>query len=226
MPLISVVMPCWNEEKTIGICIKKAQKAFKTMNLKGEIIVADNASSDRSAEIAKSLGAKVVFQPISGYGATYLEGLKHTKGDYIIIADSDNTYNFLEIQKFVEALEEGYDFVIGSRFRGKIEKGSMKPLHYYIGNPLLNTIFNILFYTELTDTHCGYRAFTKKALQKLDLKHHGMEFALEMIVKASKSNLKIKEVPINYYKRISPSKLNSFRDGARHLSFMLKEWLK
>ncbi|MAG18205.1 MAG: hypothetical protein CL944_01890 [Candidatus Diapherotrites archaeon] len=226
MPNISVVMPCLNEEKSIKTCIEKIQKVFKNNKISGEIIVSDNASTDSSVKIAKDLGVKVVNQSIKGYGAAYLQGLKSAKGNYIIIADSDNTYDFLEMPKFIQALDNGYDFVIGSRFKGKMQKGSMKPLHKYIGNPFLNFIFNILYKTNFSDTHSGFRAFTKKGINNLDLKQQGMEFALEMIVKVSKANLKSTEIPVNYYVREGHSKLSSFKDGTRHLSFMLGEWLK
>lgn len=224
MVSVSVVMPCLNEEKTLKVCIEKIQRVFKSNNINGEIIVSDNASMDDSARIAREKRAIVVDQPIEGYGATYQKGLEKASGNYIIIADSDNTYDFLEIPKFIRALDEGNDFVIGSRFRGKMEKGSMKALHKYIGNPVLNFIFNVLFKTNFTDTHCGFRAFTKDTLKKLRLKQNGMEFALEMIVRASKLDLKIKEIPVNYYKREGVSKLNSFRDGSKHLIFMLNNF--
>ncbi|MFH1391566.1 MAG: glycosyltransferase family 2 protein [Candidatus Diapherotrites archaeon] len=223
---VSVVMPCLNEGKTVGICIQKAKKVFKELGLKGEVIVSDNNSTDNSISVAKNHGAIVVKQPIAGYGATYLKGLGIAKGKFIVIADSDNTYDFSEMPKFIKQLDEGYDFVIGNRFLGKMEKGSMIFLHKYIGNPLLNFVFNIFFYTDLGDTHCGFRAFTKNAFKKINPKTHGMEFALEMIVNAAKLNLKIAEVPVNYYKRDSPSNLRSFSDGARHVSLMLHEWLK
>jgi len=223
---VSVVMPCLNEEKTVGICIQKAKKVFKELGLKGEIIVSDNNSVDNSIKEAQKNKAIVVKQSIAGYGATYLKGLAVAKGKFIVIADSDNTYDFSEIHKFIKQLEKGYDFVIGNRFLGRMEIGSMKLLHKYLGNPFLNFLFNILFYTDLGDTHCGFRAFTKSTFKKLNLKTQGMEFALEMVVNTAKLNLKIAEVPVNYYKRDSPSNLRSFRDGARHVSFMFREWLK
>lgn len=226
MPRISVVMPCLNEEKSIGICIKKINVVFTEKNISGEIIVSDNGSGDSSMEIAEKLGAKIVVQPVRGYGAAYIKGLNQAKGEYIIMADSDNTYDFFEMPKFIQALELGSDFVMGSRFGGEMENGSMKPLHKYIGNPLLNFCFNFLYGTNLSDTHCGYRAFTKKAYKKLKLSQKGMEFALEMIVNASKNNLKISEVPVNYYRRQSPSKLDSFKDGFSHMAFMIGERLK
>ncbi len=215
----SIVLPCRNEEKAIGICIKKIKKALKQQDY--EIIISDS-SLDKSAEIAKKLGAKIM-KAQKGYGNAYLEGFKHANGDYIIIGDVDNTYNFLEIPNFIKELEKCYDFVIGSRLKGNIEKNAMKPLHRYIGNPLLTLVFNALFNTKLSDTHSGFRAIKKDALKKLNLKSPGMEFALEMLIKAAKKKLKIKEIPITYSKRIGESKLNSFRDGSRHLKLMLKE---
>jgi len=219
---ISVVMPCRDEEATIKKCINKVKKVFKENKLRGEIIISDS-SADNSAKIARKLGVRVIKHNKKGYGNAYLEALKHAKGEYIVIGDSDNTYNFLEIPKFLEALNQGYDFVIGSRLRGKIQPNSMKWLHQHIGNPLLTKIFNLLFKTNLSDTHSGFRAFKREILEKLNLKSEGMEFALEMITKVVKNNFKIKEIPINYYPREGGiSKLNSFKDGFRHLTFMIR----
>ena len=219
IPKYSVVIPCRNEELTIGICIKKIQKVFEKNKIKGEIIVSDS-SSDRSAEIAESLGAKVIKHNKVGYGNAYLEGFKHVKGKYIIIGDADNTYDFFEIPKFIESLKSN-DFIIGNRFKGKMEKGSMPWLHRYIGNPILSLILRILFKTKIKDTHCGFRAIKKEELDKLNLVTPGMEFASEMIIKSIKNNLKIKEIPVNYGKRLGESKLRSFNDGWKHLRFML-----
>jgi glycosyltransferase involved in cell wall biosynthesis len=219
---VSVVMPCRNEEETVCICIEKARKAMGLLGIDGEIIVVDNESTDKSAKIAEQAGAKVILQPIEGYGASCIAGLNAAKEDYIILADSDNTYDFIEIPKFVKALDEGNDFVIGSRFNGKMENGSMKALHRYIGNPFLNFAFNLLFSTNFTDTHCGFRAFRKGAFKKMKLKEGGMEFALETLINAHKLNLRIKEIPVNYYRRKGESKLSSFRDGLGHLAFILK----
>jgi len=220
MPKISIVLPCQNEEKSIGVCIKKIKNALKEKDY--EIIVSDS-SSDKSAEIAKKLNAKVIKHNKQGYGVAYLEGFKEIKGEYIVMGDADNTYDFLEIPKFITELDKGYDLIIGSRLKGKIKKGAMKPLHRYIGNPLLTWIFNMLFDTKLSDTHSGFRAIKKNKLKKLNLKSPGMEFALEMLIKASKNKLRIQEIPIIYSKRAGESKLNSFRDGIRHLKLMLKE---
>jgi len=219
---LSVVLPCRNEEKTIKICITKIKKALKGMDY--EIIVSDS-SSDRSTEIADKLKVKIVNAK-KGYGNSYLEGFKHAKGNYIVMGDADDTYDFLEIPRFIGELDKGYDLVIGSRLKGNIKKGAMKPLHRYIGNPILTLIFNSLFNTRFTDTHSGFRAIKRNSLEKLNLKSTGMEFALEMLIKSAKKKLKIKQIPISYSRRIGESKLNSFKDGLRHLNLMFKEKLK
>jgi len=220
MPSLSIVMPSMNEEETIRICIQKAQTIFKKYDIEGEIIIADN-SSDKTAEIAASMGAKVIG-PIKGYGNAYLKGLAEARGDYIAIADADNTYDLLELDKFLDPLMAGEaDFIMGSRLKGEIKKGAMPWLHQYIGNPLLTGMLNILFKTKISDAHCGMRAFTKEALEKMNLKTHGMELASEMIIEAARCGLRIKEVPITYYSRKAPSKLRSFQDGWRHVRFMM-----
>lgn len=220
MPSLSIVMPSMNEEDTIRICIEKAQAVFKKYGIEGEIIVADN-SSDRTPEIARAMGAKVIG-PIKGYGNAYLKGLAETTGEYIAIADADNTYDLLELDKFLEPLINGEaDFVMGTRLKGEIKKGAMPWLHQYIGNPFLTGMLNFLFRTKITDAHCGMRAFTREALEKMNLKTYGMELASEMVIEAARSGLRIKEVPIIYYPRRAPSKLHSFRDGWRHVRFMM-----
>jgi len=220
MPSLSFVMPSMNEEETIRICIEKAQYILKKYNIDGEIIVADN-SSDRTADIAVAMGAKVIG-PIKGYGNAYLKGLALAKGNYIAISDADNTYDLLELDKFLDPLMAGdADFVIGTRIKGDIKKEAMPWLHQYIGNPLLTEMLNFLFKTKISDAHCGMRAFTKEALEKMNLKTHGMELASEMVIEAAKCGLNIKEVPITYYSRRAPSKLNSFKDGWRHVRFMM-----
>jgi len=222
MPEVSVVMPSLNEEGTIGRCIEKVKAVFNENHIDGEIIVADN-STDNTAEIAKSLGAATVITPEKrGYGNAYLAGLSCAKGDFIVIADSDGTYNLSEIPKFLAPLIKGdADFVIGNRFGGNILKGAMPWHHRYIGNPILTEILNWLFRTKISDAHCGFRAFTREAYEKMNLRTSGMEFASEMVVEAARENLRIKEVPITYYPRIAPSKLHSFSDGWRHLRFMM-----
>jgi len=219
---VSVVLPCLNEEEALGICIDKIKEVFLKERIKGEIIVVDNGSTDRSRKIAEEKGVKIVFEPKRGYGAAYLRGLKEAKGTYIIVGDSDNTYDFYDIPKFLKPLkEEGYDFVIGTRLKGKILKGAMPWLHRYIGNPIFSQIFRIFFRSSLSDILCGMRAFTQRAYRIMRLRTLGMEFAMEMVLAAGENRLKIKEVPIVYYPRKGKSKLNSFPDGWRYLRFML-----
>jgi len=218
---VSVVLPCLNEEDGIGICIKKIKKVFAEQGVRGEIIVADNGSTDHSRDIAQSEGAVVVSEPRRGYGAAYLRGLKEAKGKYIIIADSDNTYNFYDIPLFLESLRGGYDFVLGSRFKGKIHKGAMTWSHRYIGNPILSGLCRLFFRTRLSDIHCGMRAFTHDAYRKMNLKSLGMEFATEMVVAALQYNLKVCEIPIDYHPREGESKLEPLSDAWRHIRFML-----
>jgi glycosyltransferase involved in cell wall biosynthesis len=190
------------------------------MEVRGEIIVSDS-STDSTPGIASEMGALVVHPRHRGYGYAYLEGFTHARGKYIVIGDADNTYDFLELPLLVNELDKGADLVVGSRFKGDIKKGAMIPLHQYIGNPLLTWVLNRVFTTEFSDTHSGYRAFRADALKKLNLQSWGMEFASEMLIKASREGLKITEVPITYYPRKTPSKLSSFSDGWRHVRFIL-----
>jgi len=219
---LSVVMPCLNEENTIGICVQKAVSAIKKHGINGEVVVSDNGSEDNSISIAKAQGARVVHQPIKGYGNAYRKGFEEAKGKFIVMGDSDNTYDFQEIPRFLDYLRQGYEFVIGSRLRGRILPGAMPWLHQYIGNPGLTMFLNILFKTGISDSHCGMRGFTKDAYEKMKLRTTGMEFASEMVIRASQERLKITEVPIIYYPRPidSVAKLHSFRDGWRHIKFM------
>ena len=220
--LLSVVMPCLNEEKTIGICIKKAREAIKNMGIKGEVVVADNGSTDNSVNIAVSLGARVVHQDKKGYGMALIKGIKESKGRYVIIGDSDDSYDFSRIEDFLKKLTEGNDVVMGSRLRGSIEPGAMS-LSHRIGNPVMTWLLNLLFNTGVSDINCGMRAFSKDAFQKMELKHAGMEFASEFVIRASKERLRMSEVPIHYYRagRNRPPHLRTFKDGWRHLRFML-----
>jgi len=220
MPTISIVMPSMNEKNTIEVCIQKSLAVIDNYKLDGEIIVVDN-STDRTDEIARSMGV-IVIDSVKGYGNAYIAGLSRSKGDYIAIVDADNTYDILELPKFLDILISGEaDFVIGSRLKGTIKKGAMPLLHRYIGNPLLTWVLNILFKTRISDAHCGMRAFTRDALNKMNIKTHGMEMASEMVIEAADKGLRIKEVPITYYVRDTPSKLRSFQDGWRHLRFMM-----
>jgi len=217
---VSVILPALDEERTIGECITKIQKVFHDNAIKGEIIVADS-SIDQTPVIAESLGAHVFHPEKNGYGNAYLTGFNHAKGRYILMGDADNTYDFLDIPKLLAPLRDGADFVIGSRFKGKIHKGSMDGLHRYIGNPLLTWMINIFFHTNFSDAHSGFRMITREGFNRLTLRSGGMEFASEMLVMASKERLKIVEVPIDYYPRLAPSKLHSFADGWRHIRFVL-----
>ena len=221
--MYSVVIPALNEEKTVGICVKKAIKAMSDLGIEGEVIVADNGSTDRTEEVALAAGAKVVKATERGYGATYRQGIPHALGEYIIVGDADDSYNFEEIAPFIEKLNEGYDFVIGNRFKGKIEKGAMPWLHRYIGTPILTGIMNLFFRVGIGDTNCGMRAFTKSAFEKMKLKTSGMEFATEMVIKASAVGMQICEIPCNLYrdKRGHAPHLNTWKDGWRYLRFML-----
>ena len=225
---VSVVMPCLNEEGAIGICIRKVKEVFAAAGLRGEIIVVDNGSIDRSREIAETEGARVFTEQQRGYGAAYLTGLKQARGNYIVIGDSDNTYDFYEIPKFLAPLRQGYDFVIGSRFKGGLKKGSMHWTHRYLGNPILSGMTRLFFHTRLSDIHCGMRAFSREAYLKMDLVTLGMEFATEMVVAALLKNLKMYEVAITYFPRTGKSKLSPFSDAWRHIRFMLlycPQWL-
>lgn len=220
-PLVSIIIPCMNEEKTIGICIQKALQTLKNEGWEGEIIISDN-STDNSRDIATKLGAKVVIPLNKGYGNAFLEGFRYAKGRYVLLADADDTYDLREMPKFIKPLmEKDADFVMGTRLKGEIKKNSMPWLHRYIGNPILTRTLNDLFKTHLSDAHCGMRAITREAYDKLDLKSEGMEFASEMIIEAARKNLRMTEVPITYYPRITPSKLHSWGDGWRHLRFMM-----
>ena len=219
---ISVVMPCLNEEETLDICIEKAQKTLRELGICGEVVIADNGSTDDSVVIAERLGASVVHQPTRGYGAAYLAGLAAAQGQYIIMGDSDDTYDFTDLERFITPLQNRYDLVIGNRFKGKILPGAMPWARRYIGNPILSGMLRILFGTYISDSHCGMRSFTAEAYKQMDLKTTGMEFASEMVIKAVQENLKILEIPITYHPRGGESKLNAIRDAWRHVRFMLK----
>jgi glycosyltransferase involved in cell wall biosynthesis len=218
---VSIVIPCLNEARTIGICLRKIKEVLRQEKISGEIIVVDNGSEDRSGEIAEQEGAKVILESHKGYGAAYLRGFREAIGKYIIMGDADDTYNFYDIPKFLKPLRGGYDFVMGSRFKGKITKGAMSWSHRYIGNPVLSGICRLFFHTKLSDIHCGMRALTHEAYKKMRLKTLGMEFATEMVVAALTNNLKILEVPIDYLPRKGESKLKPLYDAWRHTRFML-----
>jgi glycosyltransferase involved in cell wall biosynthesis len=220
VPVVSVVIPCLNEAENIERCVSAALEAIAKMGVYGEVVVADNNSEDDSAQLAERAGARVVVERRRGYGSAYLAGFAASKGRYIVMADADLTYDFNEIPRFVEELEKGAEMVIGDRM-DNIHPGAMPWLHRYVGNPILTGLLNLFFRTGISDAHCGMRALRRDVLPRLDLRTTGMEFASEMVIRASKENLKIAEFPIEYHPRGGESKLSSFRDGWRHLRFLL-----
>jgi glycosyltransferase involved in cell wall biosynthesis len=218
---VSVVIPCLNEAETIATCIAKAKRSMERAGLSGEVVVVDNGSSDHSDLIAAENGARVVHERRRGYGNAYLAGFAAARGRYIVMADGDDTYDFDLVSEFVQPLQKGADLVMGSRLKGRIHKGAMPPLHRYLGNPVLTGMLNLMYRSGVSDAHCGMRAFRRDALERLDLRMPGMEFASEMVIRASKAGLRIEEIPIEYHPRRGESKLKSFRDGWRHLRFLL-----
>jgi glycosyltransferase involved in cell wall biosynthesis len=219
-PKVSVVIPCLNEAANIEACVKRARAALQRADIRGEVVVADNGSEDGSAELAAASGARVVHEPRRGYGSAYRAGFAAARGDYIVMADADLTYDFDEIPRFVEHLDAGADLVIGDRM-ANIHPGAMPWLHRYVGNPVLTGVLNMFFRTGVSDAHCGMRALRADALPRLALRTVGMEFASEMVIRASKEELDIREFAIEYHPRGGESKLSSFRDGWRHLRFLL-----
>ncbi|GET37520.1 glycosyltransferase family 2 protein [Microseira wollei] len=220
---VSIVMPCLNEAETLGICIEKAQSYLTQHNISGEIVVADNGSTDGSIEIAKQMNARVIRVKAKGYGSALMSGIAAARGKYVIMGDSDDSYDFTNLTPFIEKLREGYDLVMGNRFKGGIKPGAMPPLHKYLGNPVLTAIGRLLFSSPCGDFHCGLRAFNRDAIAKLNLRTTGMEFASEMVVKATLNKLRITEVPTTLSPdgRSRPPHLRSWRDGWRHLRFLL-----
>jgi glycosyltransferase involved in cell wall biosynthesis len=218
--LLSVIIPCLNEAENIEQCVKAAWQAMRSAGIDGEVIVADNGSEDGSAALATRAGADVVHEPRRGYGSAYIAGFAAARGTYIVMADADLTYDFEEIPSFIGQLEDGADMVIGDRM-SNIHPGAMPWHHRYIGNPLLSRLLNLLFHTGVHDAHCGMRAFRRDRLELLALRTTGMEFASEMVVRAAKERLDIREIPIEYHPRGGESKLSSFRDGWRHVRFLL-----
>jgi Glycosyl transferase family 2 len=219
-PLVSVVIPCLNEAENITSCVARARAALEENAIVGEVVVADNGSEDDSVALAQAAGARVVHEPRRGYGSAYLAGFEAARGRYIVMADADLTYDFAEIPHFVERLVAGADMVIGDRM-DNIHPGAMPWLHRYVGNPVLTGLLNLFYRTGVKDAHCGMRAVRGEALERLDLRTTGMEFASEMVIRASKEGMRIDQLPITYHPRGGESKLSSFRDGWRHLRFLL-----
>ena len=220
---LSILMPCLNEAETIATCIRKAQTWMKRNQVAGEVIIADNGSTDGSQRIARVMGARVVDVPEKGYGAALRAGIEAAAGKYVIMGDADDSYNFANLGAFLSKLRNGYDLVMGNRFAGGIEPGAMPPLHRYLGNPVLTGIGRLLFRSPCRDFHCGLRGFSKAAALKMDLRTPGMEFASEMVVKATLNKLRIIEVPTTLSPdgRSREPHLRSWRDGWRHLRFLL-----
>ena len=220
-PEVTVVLPCLNEEATVGAVVDEAFEGLRRAGADGEVVVVDNGSTDRSAEIATEHGARVVHEARRGYGSAYLAGLAAARGELLVLADADGTYPLEDLAQFLQPLREGTDLVIGSRFRGKIQDEAMPFLNRWVGNPILTGTLNLFFKAGVSDAHCGMRAVRRDALQRLDLRTPGMEFASEMVISAVKRGLRIEEVPIDYRARGGESKLSPYRDAWRHMRFML-----
>jgi glycosyltransferase involved in cell wall biosynthesis len=219
-PRVSVVIPCLNEAESIARCVSQSLAALRSAGITGEVVVADNGSTDGSAQLARDAGATVVDEPRRGYGSAYLAGFAAARGDYIVMLDADLTYPIDDIPRFVAELDKGADMVMGDRMEN-IQPGAMHWLHRYVGNPVLTGTLNLFFRTGVRDAHCGMRAVRSDALPALDLRTTGMEFASEMVIRAAKQDLAIADIPIEYHPRAGESKLSRFRDGWRHLRFLL-----
>jgi hypothetical protein len=221
---LTVLMPCLNEAETLATCIKKAQGWLDKNAVKGEVVIADNGSTDGSQAIAAELGARVVPVQAKGYGSALLGGIAAAHGKYVIMGDADDSYDFSDLTPFLEKLRAGYELVMGNRFKGGIKPGAMKALHKYLGNPVLSGLAKLMFKEKQAgDFHCGLRGFTRDAALRMDLRTTGMEFASEMVVKASLQKMRIAEVPTILWPdgRSRPPHLRSWRDGWRHLRFLL-----
>jgi glycosyltransferase involved in cell wall biosynthesis len=220
---LSILMPCLNEAETLEICIQKALRSLRELDIAGEVIIADNGSTDGSQDIATRMGARVVPVAAKGYGSALMGGIIAARGVYIIMGDADDSYNFSNLGFFVNKLREGFDLVMGNRFQGGIKPGAMPPLHKYLGNPVLTWVGRLFFASPVGDFHCGLRGFRRDSILKLDLQTTGMEFASEMVVKASVYKLRITEIPtvLSPDGRSRPPHLRTWRDGWRHLRFLL-----
>lgn len=227
---VTILMPCLNEAETLEICIRKAKKGLEQCGVAGEVLIADNGSTDGSLEIAARCGARVVHVADKGYGAALSGGIKDARGTYVIMGDADDSYDFQSIGPFVEQLRAGHDLVMGNRFKGGIAEGAMPPLHRYLGNPVLSWLGRLFFGIKVRDFHCGLRGFNRERILALNLRTTGMEFASEMVVRASLENYSMTEVPTTLSPdgRSRPPHLRTWRDGWRHLSFLLMyspKWL-
>ena len=220
---LTVVLPCLNERETVGTCVQKAVEALRRAGVHGEVIVADNGSTDGSVELAETEGARVIHVEHRGYGNALRGGIQEARGTYVLMADSDDSYDFTHIPRFIEQLRNGSDLVMGNRFLGGIRDGAMPPLHRYLGNPVLTAIGRLFFRSPSRDFHCGIRAFRKDSYERMDIRSTGMEFASEMVVKASLLRMKVSEVPTTLSPdgRSHPPHLRTWHDGWRHLRFLL-----
>jgi glycosyltransferase involved in cell wall biosynthesis len=220
---VSVVIPCLNEAKSIGICVEKASRAMRDAGLRGEVVVADNGSTDGSIEIVEQLGARVIRVTPRGYGSALRAGIRAARGAFIIMGDADDSYDFGDVPRFVEESRNGNEVVMGNRFAGEIKPGAMPWHHKHIGNPGLTALLNLFFHSGIGDSHCGMRGFTREVFDRMDLRSNGMEFASEFVIKAAQLKAKTTEIPVTLWKdkRGRPPHLRSFRDGWRHLRFML-----
>ena len=220
---LTVLMPCLNEVRTLPACIGKAQAFLQRSGVRGEVLVADNGSTDGSQDLARQLGARVCDVPVRGYGAALIAGIRDARGRFVVMGDADDSYDFSNLQGFVDALRQGHQLVMGNRFAGGIRPGAMPPLHRYLGNPVLSFIGRLFFRSPVRDFHCGLRGFDRRAMLDLDLQSTGMEFASEMVVKTTLGGLRITEVPTTLSPdgRDRPPHLRSWRDGWRHLRFLL-----
>jgi glycosyltransferase involved in cell wall biosynthesis len=223
MTELTILMPCLNEAATVATCVKKARGFLDRTGIAGEVLVADNGSTDGSVELATQAGARVIAVEQRGYGAALRAGIDAARGRYIIMGDADDSYDFARLDAFVEALRAGHPLVMGNRFRGGIRPGAMPPLHRYLGNPVLSFVGRLFFRTRVGDFHCGLRGFDRDAARSLDLRTRGMEFASELVVKAALAGWRIAEVPTTLHPdgRGRPPHLRSWRDGWRHLRFLL-----
>ncbi len=220
---LTILMPCLNEAETLATCIDKAQGYLRSAGVDGEVLIADNGSTDGSQQIARDHGARVADIPVKGYGAALIGGMEAARGRYVIMGDADDSYDFTTLDPFVERLRAGDELVMGNRFRGGIEPGAMPPLHKYLGNPVLTWVGRVLFRSPIKDFHCGLRGYNRQSMLDLELKTTGMEFASEMVVKSTLAGLRVSEVPTTLSKdgRSRPPHLRSWRDGWRHLRFLL-----
>ena len=220
-PFISIVMPCLNEALTVETCVRKALGWLERSGSAGEVLVVDNGSSDGSPELARRAGARVVAESRRGYGAALRRGFAEAKGDWLVMGDCDDTYDFSDLDDLVEPLAEGHDLCVGNRFAGGIAPGAMTWSHRYIGTPAISLLLRMFTGLKVGDSQCGLRAFTRSALQRLELRTDGMELASEMILKAARRGLSVADVPVPYAERLGEAKLNTIRDGWRHLRFLL-----